>query len=175
MALTAPVTYNHRGGNLVGTNSYIVRNNETIFAGALVGLDPNSGALCNWSSASSGANIRFKGIACPVAAPNIPGQTTVGAVIGNTSANPVPECPVDESGVILEGIAVTGALPVTPGQTTGHPGVPVFATDNNTFTVSTTSNVGAVGELIRCTAAAIGDVRLFTPQEYLALEAIGKV
>ena len=57
----------------------------------------------------------------------------------------------------------------------GKTGVPVYASDENTFTVTATSNVGAVGELVRCDTAGIGDVRLFTPTEYLALESLGKV
>lgn len=177
MALTAPKTYSNRPGvSLSSQNSYKVKGGVTIYHGALVGIDPNSGYLQKWSSASA-ANIKFRGMAMPVAATNVPGQTTAGAVIGITdgTVSPVPECPVNESGIILEGVTVAGAVPASGGVATGKPGVPVYATDDNTFTVTATSNVGAIGELVRCDTAGTGDVRLYTPQEYNALESLGKV
>ena len=175
MSLTAPARYSNRPGvSLHAQNSYKVRPSMTIYHGALVGIDPNSGFLVNWSSGSA-ANIKFRGVAMPVGATNVSGQTTPGAVIGSLTA-PQPECPVNEGGVILENVTVAGAVvPVSGGAVTGKTGVPVYASDENTFTVTATSNVGAVGELVRCDTAGIGDVRLFTPTEYLALEALGKV
>jgi hypothetical protein len=175
MSLTAPVRYSNRPGvSLHAQNSYKVKPGVTIYAGALVGVDPNSGYLQNWSSASA-ANVRFRGIAMPVAATNVSGQTTPGAVIGSASLSPTPECPVNEGGVILEGVTVAGAKVPVFGSNSGQQSYPVYATDENTFTMTATLNVGAIGELVRCDVAGIGDVRLFTPQEYLALEAIGKV
>lgn len=175
MSLTAPVRYSNRPGvSLHAQNSYKVKPSQTIYHGALVGIDPNSGYLENWT-AGSAANVKFRGLAMPVAANNISGQTTAGAVIGSTTA-PQPECPVNEGGVILEGVTVAGAkAPASGGATTGKQGVPVYASDENTFTVTATSNVGAVGELVRCDTDGTGDVRLFTPTEYLALESLGKV
>ena len=174
MALTAPIRYSNRAGvSITSQNSYIVKN-QTIYAGALVGIDPNSGFLENWTSASA-ANIKFRGLAMPIGATNVSGQTTANAVVGSPTSTPPPECPVDESGTILEGVTVAGAVPALQGGATGKPGVPVYATDENTFTVTATSNVGAIGELVRCTVAGTGDVRLYTPQEYNALEALGKV
>lgn len=164
MSLTAPVRYSNRAGvSTVGQNSYRVKNAVRIYHGALVGIDPNSGQLQNWSSASA-ANIRFRGLAMP----------TENSVLGDSSGTPPPECPVNESGLILEGISVTGARPAGEVGTKG-PGQPVYASDENTFTMTATSNVGAIGELVRCDTAGVGDVRLFTPEEYLALEALGKV
>ena len=174
MALTAAVRYSNRAGNgLAGQNSYVVEGGQTIYHGALVGIDPNNGYLQNWSSASAGI-LRFRGLAMPLGATNVAGQTVANAVVGSPSSTPQPECPVNESGLILEGVTVAGAL--VPG-TVGTKGVgtPVYATDENTFTTTATSNVGAIGEIVRCTTAGVADVRLFTPAEYLALEAVGKV
>lgn len=165
MALTAIARYGNRvGASLVSQNSYIVRTAAKIFAGALVGLDPNSGALANWSSASA-ANLRFLGLAMPVSAEFVTGAQT---------AVPPPEMPVNESGLILEGVTVAGALPIVGGNTKG-PGQAVFATDENTFTLTATSNVGSIGRVVRCTVAGIADIQLHTPAEYMALESLGKV
>lgn len=171
MSLTAPARYSNRPGNgNSGQNSYIVKAGQTIYHGALVGIDPNIGLLQNWSSASA-ANVRFRGIAMPVGTTLAPTS-----VVGSPTSSPPPECPVNESGIILEGATVAGAKAAgTVGSTPGTPGKPVYATDENTFTMTATSNVGAIGELVRCTTDGVGDVRLFTPQEYLALESLGKV
>jgi len=164
MSLTAPARYSNRAGvSTVGQNSYRVKDGITIYHGALVGIDPNSGVLQNWSSASA-ANIRFRGLAMPLS----------NSILGDEDGTPPPECPVNESGIILEGVTVAGARPANEVGTKG-PGQPVYASDENTFTMTATSNVGAIGELVRCDTAGVGDVRLFTPQEYMALEALGKV
>lgn len=169
MALTASVRYSNRPGNgQAGQNSYIVEAGQTIYGGALVGIDPNIGLLQNWSSASA-ANMRFRGIAMPVGTAANPNSA-----VGAPTATPPVECPVNESGLILEGVTVAGAKAAGSVNTKG-PGQAVYATDENTFTMTATSNVGAIGELVRCTTDGVGDVRLFTPQEYLALESLGKV
>jgi hypothetical protein len=165
MALTAPARYSNRvGASLTGQNPYRVKNAVRIYHGALVGIDPNSGYIQNWSSGSA-ALIKFLGLAMPLE----------NSVLGDTAASPIVECPVNESGQILEGVTVAGAVAPLGGGATGRPGVPVYATDENTFTVTATSNVGAVGRLVRCTSAGVGDVQLFSPMEYLALESLGKV
>lgn len=162
MALSRVARYSMRpGGSLIGQNSYIVKNGIKIYHGALVGTDPNSGYLQNWQQSSG--TIRFKGLAMPRGA-----RSTDGSVTGDTSATPKPECEVNESGVILEGISVTGATQLFVGE-------PVYATDNNTFTVSATTNVGAVGTLVGFRSSSDCDVQLHTPGEYDAMQSYGKV
>lgn len=161
MALTAAARYSQRAGaSLVGQNSYIVKNSTVIYPGALVGIDPNSGYLQNWQQSSG--TLRFTGLAMA----NPTGTAT--SITGSTSASPPVECAVNESGVILEAIAVTGAVQTSVGK-------PVFATDENTFTMTQTTNVGAVGFLKRFVSASNCDVQLWTPAEYNALESYGKV
>lgn len=161
MALTAPARYGNRiGESLTGQNSYVVKNLQKIYHGALVGIEPGQGMLQNWTSASATV-LRFLGVAMPKA------NSVTGNVLGITTEAQV-ECPVNESGIVLEDVTVAGA-------TQDDVGDPVYATDENTFTMSATSNVGAVGRLVRFTSAGKGDVQLFTPAQYLALESLGKV
>jgi hypothetical protein len=159
MALTAVARYGNRvGESLTGMNSYVVKNLSKIYHGALVGAEPGQGMLQNWTSASA-VLLRFLGLAMPKT------DSVTGVVLG---VNPQIECPVNESGVILEDITVAGS-------TQDDVGDPVYATDENTFSMTPTSNVGAVGRLVRFTTAGKGDVQLFTPAQYLALESLGKV
>jgi hypothetical protein len=160
MALTAAVRYSNRAGNgLAGQTSYKVKGLVRIYHGALVGVDPNSGYVQNWTSGSA-ALLRFRGLAMPLS-DSVLGDTT-GATL------PTPECPVNESGLILEGVTVTGAVQSSVGKA-------VYASDENTLTMTATSNVGSIGEVTRFVSSGVADVRLFTPQEYLALESLGKV
>lgn len=164
MALTAPARYTNRAGiSLVGQNSYPVKNAITIWHGALVGVD-TAGYLTKWSSGTAAVLLAFKGLAMPVGA-----RSNDAKVVGDTAATPVPECPVNESGLILDGVSVTGAT------TQASVGDPVYATDENTFTMTATPNVSAIGTLVRWKSSGVGDVQLMTPEGYQALDALGKV
>lgn len=166
MALTAIVRYSQRvGSHTVGNASYIIKNSAVIYHGALVGIDPNSGYLQNWNDDS--AAIIFAGIAIPRLVPVTLGTAPI-SVTGNTSASPKVECEVDEGGVILEAIAVTGAVQTSVGK-------PVYASDENTFTMSATPNVGAIGLIKRFVSASNCDVQLFTPAEYAGVDDAGQV
>jgi len=162
MALSAEQRYEQRDR---GRNAYIVKTSEVIYPGALVGVDPNSGYLQAWDSDS--AAIRFLGLAEPRLVPTTLGVTP-SSVTGNTAATEPPETDVNESGVILESIAVTSAAQTSVGA-------PVYASDDNTFTVSATSNVGAIGRLVRFVSASDCDVELFTPAEYMGVDDAGQV
>lgn len=158
MTLSAPVRYSMRDVQTIGYNSYPVRSGVTIYHGALVGLSTvgvTDGRLVNWSS-GSGA-LRFIGLAIP----NSP------TVVGNAAGS--VECPVLEGGVILEDVSVTGA------ESAQNVGDPVYASDENTFTLSATSNVGAVGVVDRYKSGTSCDVRLYSRMEYNALQEVGKV
>ncbi len=160
MTLIAPVRYSMRDVQTIGYNSYPVRSGMTIYAGALVGIATvgvTDGRLVNWSS-GSGA-LRFIGLAIP----NSP------TVVGNAAGS--VECPVLEGGVILEDVSVAGA-DTAGAQCVGDP---VYASDENTFSLSATSNVGAVGVVDRYKSSTTCDVRLYSKMEYNAMENVGKV
>lgn len=163
MSLTAPVLYNMKQRNPEEINRYPVRNGVTIYYGALVGLSTvgvTDGRLVNWSS-GSGA-LRFLGIAIPHGTADAPSTVT-----GNSGGS--VECEVYEGGPTLENISVTGA---TSQQTEGDP---VYASDENTFTLSATSNVSAVGRVARWRSSGKADVQLYSAMEYNALAEVGKV
>ena len=162
MALTAIARYRQR---TPGLGSYTVKNGITIYAGALVGIDPNSGYLQNWNEDS--AAIRFVGLADPRLVPTTLGVTP-DSVLGDTSATDPPKCEVNESGPILEEVAVAGAVQSSVGA-------PVYASDENTLTMSATSNVGAIGRLAAFRSASDCDVQLFTPNDYMGVQDYGQV
>jgi len=72
---------------------------------------------------------------------------------------------VDISGVILHRISVAGSSDANVGDL-------VYATDENTYTMTATTGNGAVGWLSRFDAGTTADVKLFTPGEYRAHVAI---
>lgn len=152
MALTAPTRWNIRPrGQGHDVQSFKILNAEVIYNGALVTLDLQDGYLRNLED-TSGTNDRFCGIAIP----------KTNSVTGDTSASPVVECPVSIGGCVLEKVAVTGASAVT------NTGDPVFATDENTLTLSSTSNLKKVGVVLRWYSSTTCDVGLFSMYEYLA-------
>lgn len=158
MALTAAVIYSMRDRNPFARNSYKVQASETIYKGALVGIETvgvTTGRLVNWNSDSG--DLRFKGIADPNTA----------SVTGDS--NGTVECPVIEGGPVLEEVSVAGA---SAEQDVGNS---VYASDENTFTTSATSNVGAIGTIVRYHTGTTCDVQLYTPQEYDALDDFGQV
>ena len=169
MSLSAPVRYSTRPGNPYRVNSYKVRNGTKIYYGALVAISTvgvTDGKLVNWSS-GSGA-LRFVGVAIPtqsLAAGNALG--VAGEVTGNSAGT--NECPVSEGGDLLENVSVTGA---TSAQVLGDP---VYASDENTFTLTATSNVGAVGVVARYISSGKADVQLYSKMEYAAMEDVGQV
>lgn len=167
MALTAPVRYGMRLRNPNDVNSFKVRSGMTIYYGALVGISTigvTDGRLVNWA-VTSGA-LRFVGIAQPTQQVSA-GSGTSGQVTGNAAGT--NECPVNTGGADLEKIAIAAA---TTEQVVGDP---VFASDENTFTLTQTANVGAVGVITRFWSSGIVDVRLYSQMEYNANENVGKV
>lgn len=169
MALTALTRYSMRSRNPREVNSYPVRNAMKIYYGALVGISTSGvtdGRLVNWSS-GSGA-LRFIGIAIPTQSLAIGNAVgTAGEVTGNSAGT--NECVVDESGPLLENVSVTGL------NSADDVGDPVYASDENTFTLTATSNVGAVGILARYITGSKGDIQLYSKMEYNAMENVGKV
>lgn len=167
MALTKPVKYGMRFTKPGDTSSFPVRSGTLIYYGALVGISTigvTDGRLINWSS-GSGA-LRFKGVAMCTQQTS-PGSGVAGQVTGVASGS--AECPVNTGGAILESVTVAGA---TSEQTVGDP---VYASDENTFTLTPTSNVGAVGIVKRYISSGVVDVQLYSEMEYNANENVGKV
>jgi hypothetical protein len=161
MALSAATRYSTRGGTNQ-TNSYKVANAEVIYFHAFVGIETvglgtDMGYLVAWNDSSG--QVIWKGLAIP------PGDS----VTGSTSASPVVECGVDESGAELLQVTVTGAASIA------NVGDTVFASDDATLTLTTTSNVGPVGYVTRYHSSTTCDVKLYTPQEHRALETIDNV
>lgn len=163
MALSAAKRYSMKQRNPEMINSYPVRSGQTIYYGALVGISTvgvTDGRVVKWSS-GSGA-LRFLGIAIPRGTRDNPESVT-----GNAGGTVV--CEVYEGGTILENVPVTGA---TSQQVVNDP---VYASDDNTFSLTPTSNVGAVGRVARYRSSGYADVQLYSAMEYLAMQNVGKV
>jgi len=149
MALSRAQRYITRGGG-IKRNSYPVETSEQIYYGAIVGLDRNTGRIQNLDENSN--LLDFIGVA-------IPENNSVTGISAGTV-----ECPVDESGLILEQVSVTGVA------AQGSVGELVYATDENTFTLTATSNRGAIGRVVRWYSGTTCDVELHTPMSYRAQE-----
>lgn len=132
-----------------GVSSHEVTNATTIYGGALVGKT-TAGRLSNWSDT---AGLLFMGFATRRA-------------VGDTSASPPVECSVDESGQCFQKVAVTGASAQT------NEGELVYATDENTFSLTPTTNVGPIGYVVRWYTSTTCDVQLYTPEEYRAWSGV---
>lgn len=158
MALSAPAYYSMRDHNPLNRNSYPVRNGQTIYKGALVGISTvgvTDGRLVEWSS-GSGA-LDFIGIADPAS------DTAVGNSAGTV------ECPVIQGPVTLDDVAVTGL------NSADDVSDAVYASDDNTFTLTPTSNVGSIGWVSRYNSSGRGSVTLFSPNEYRGVDDKGQV
>ena len=145
MALSASVVYETRSR---GSKSMVVAVSEVIYNGALVGTNA-AGLLINWDD--SAATLRFEGIANDGANDSVTG-----------SAN-LEEMVVDDTGAILRAVTVAN---VTGDQTDVNSAV--YASDENTFDVSATTNTQPIGRIVRFVTATTFDVQLLTSAEYEA-------
>lgn len=162
-ALTAAKRYGMKGRNPEMINSYPIRNGQTIYYGSLVGISTvgvTDGRLVKWTS-GSGA-LRFLGIAMIRGDRDNPYSAT-----GNSGGTVKGE--VNEGGVTLENVDVAGATSQTALNE------PVYASDDQTFSLTQTSNVGAVGRVARYISSGKCDVQLYSAMEYLAMQNVGKV
>lgn len=131
-----------------GTRSqefHVVKNGITLYSGALVGLDRSVGRVTTWAD---DLNYLFLGIAKP--------ETT--SKLGVSGATVF--CPVDTSGSIIRKVAVTGVTALT------DLGKRVYASDDNTLTLTASTKALHVGVIIRWYSSTTCDVRLLTPAEY---------
>jgi hypothetical protein len=143
MALAADSTRRTRERGHIsirGTNTSI------FYAGALVGVDKSTGLAVKWADT---ANFEWLGLAKR-------------KVTGDTGATPPTEVEVNATGLVLEDQTVTGL------DNVNDQGDLVYATDDNTFTLTATANVDAIGFVLRFKSGTSGDIQLFTPGEHRA-------
>lgn len=143
-ALSADATVQSRPR---GQNSYVVTTSTVHYVGALVCVDRSTGKSV---VPADTANFRFKGI-CTKAAT---GDGTV-------------EVPVDEGGRILERVSVASVSSIA------DVGDKVYLVNDNpaTLTHVATSNIGAIGYIVRWHTSTTCDVQLFSAAEFEAMEA----
>jgi hypothetical protein len=131
----------------------------TLYRGTLVGLE--GGYLNRWAG---GADDVFVGI-CTGEGIGIVGTAADGsgaALLGNTSATPIPEAKVNVGYTLTHLTSVAG----TPTQ--AKVGDPVYCGTSNVLDLTLTSTgTDMVGWLSRYTSATDVDVTLFTPSEYI--------
>lgn len=146
----------HKTSPRSGVNSYPIANGVTLYPGALVSLE--GGYLNHWAD---GAADVFAGICLGDALGISPGD----GLVGDTSATPIPEARVDESGVTLMHLDSVGD---TPAQS--KVGDLVYSADSDTdsLTLDATGRTHPIGYLSRFRTATDVDVTLFTPAEMLA-------
>lgn len=146
----------HKTSPRSGYDAYPIANGVTLYPGALVALE--GGYLNHWAD---GANDVFVGIALGDAVGISPGA----ALTGNTSASPIPEARVDQSGVTLMHLDSVGGTP-----TQAKVGDLVYSADSDTDSITLT--IGAlnhpIGYMSKFRSATDVDITLFTPAEMLA-------
>lgn len=82
--------------------------------------------------------------------------TANGTDLGDTAATPPPEVEVDIGGGIVEGLTVVGVA-----GTNADKGLKVYVTAANTFTLAETTNLPALGEIVRSVSATDVDVYFY--------------
>jgi hypothetical protein len=139
-----------------GYNAYPIADGITLYPGALVALE--GGYLNHYAD---GATDVFVGIVLGDAVGISPG----GALTGDTTASPVPEARVDQSGVTLMHLASVAGTP-----TQAKVGDLVYCSTSNTddMTLTEVGRTHPVGYLSKFRSATDVDVTLFTPAEMLA-------
>lgn len=141
-----------------GHNSYKIANGVTIYPGMLAQLE--GGYLNHWDGTG-----KLIGLVLGDAM----GISPAAALTGNTSATPVPQARVDETGVTIMHTAVAG----TP--TAALVGSWVYCPDSDLANLTITPDGPPVGRLVAYRATTDCDVELFTPTEFGAGVEIGVI
>jgi len=143
MALSAPVELRKR---TAVTQSFIITNSATLYVGGYVALD-TSGTLAVVADTTSfepvGLVVGFEDAAAD------------GSETGDTGASIPPEAIVDIGGGIVSGLAVTGA------SAQDDVGKLVYATSDDVYTLTPTSNISAVGQIVRFNTTTSFDINFF--------------
>ena len=126
------------------TIAFPLTNGVTCYAGSLMGIDDSTGYAVLWADT---ANYIFAGLA-------LRGAT------GDTSASPVVDVELNCEGMLLKKVSVTGVTAIT------NVGDKCYASDDNTFDVSATSNVQEVGIITRWYSGTTCDVQLYSLAQY---------
>lgn len=136
-------------GTLGGVTSYPGTNAITFYAGGFACIDISTGLAVK---AADTANYRFRGI--------VTRKVTADAAQGDNEVN-----------------VITGPIILVKAQVTGvdnqnDVGDRVYATDDQTLTLTPTTNLNAIGVVERYYGSSTYcDVRLFSPAEHDALYA----
>jgi hypothetical protein len=144
MALTAAVRYEKRPASQIEMK---VVSTETVYVGAMVNIQESTGRVLNLSDT---ANEHPMGLVVEL----VPLDASDGNVTG--TAGGAERVVVETASVILMDVSVAGVTAET------DVGDHVYMTDENTFTLTPTANIPAVGELVRWDATTIGDVMLYS-------------
>lgn len=161
MVLTARSGHSERPGLLA---SFPIAVGETIFDGALVAVangTAQDGFAINWTNPTATSHF-FVGIARISEATGVDpdqGEAKTGDTLGRE------EVAVDISGVILKGITVAGASATSIGAL-------VYASDENTFTITATGGNNAVGWITAHVDGTTVDVKLFSAGAFRAKAGI---
>lgn len=138
-----------------GRHAFPIANGVTVYAGMLGSVE--GGYLNHWAD---GANDVFAGL---VLGPGV-GVGPGDAMLGNTSATPIPEAFVDCSGVTLMHLSIGGTA------TQAKVGDLVYSADSSltSITLDSSGRTHPIGWMSRYRSATDVDVTLFTPETMLA-------
>ena len=142
-----------------GRDSFVIANTVTLAAGTLVQME--GGYANHWDE--TGSTDIFMGIAIG----GDDSASTDGTWLGDTSGPPAPdpEVHIDTSGVTMVGVTLAGT--VTQAKV-GITFVYCADSDPDNMTLNASGKTYAIGILYRFLTSTTGDVKLFTPQEYIA-------
>lgn len=123
------------------TQAYILVNTTVVFAGSYVGIVDASGLVESLSD-----SVGFEPL----------GFATEGATGDTTTAGDETQIPVKTGGGVGKDFTVIGA------GSDADVGELVFATDDNTFTLTPTANIPAIGVVDRHITGTTVDVKFFS-------------
>jgi hypothetical protein len=156
MALSGASTTKWRPrGGIADRQSFIVKSGAVLYHGAMCVLEEDIGTGHGYVKpllSSSGVNDWFLGVyhGSGLYAEYVTGDGTL-------------EATIDVGGVTLQYKSVTGVTAVT------NTGDPVFASDDNTLTLTDVSNMYPVGRIVRWYTSTYCDVRFYSAMEYAAI------
>lgn len=141
-----------------GRVAHPVVNGDTVYPGGLSGIAMATGMLTPWADT---IGLRFRGLA-------LDGQTTSKEVEGDGTQVPANQMRVDESGVILRDVTVTGSSAAT------QHGDPVYCTTDNYMdaTLTPTINVGPFARILRWKTGTTCDIQVLTPEQALRADVV---